>query len=195
MMKDYKVKLRDLHDSYTLSGYVRVWTPKDRDEINRPEVYECDGWVSDLEDIGAPSIFRTIRSFVALVRMLSILDLMRENKQAQAESTDGRATLYAKDQTHMFERKVVIKNNGGLLNIKKQNHLFFLFLPKAVFEHVYISTWSVRRTPHDGSLVGQIDWSVVYCCLLWINKVRAKDKTYIWRHFQDGCNTPFIMKE
>jgi hypothetical protein len=66
--------------------------------------------------------------------------LPRENIDAQAASTDGRATLYANGQTHMFERKVVIKNNGGVLNIKKQNHLFFLFLPKAVFEHVYIST-------------------------------------------------------
>jgi hypothetical protein len=40
----------------------------------------------------------------------------------------------------MFERKVVIKKQRGGLNIKKQNHLFFLSLPKAVFEHVYIST-------------------------------------------------------
>jgi hypothetical protein len=55
---------------------------------------------------------------------------------------DGRATLYANGQTHMFERKVVMKKQRGVLNIKKQNHLFFLFLPKAVFEHVYISTSS-----------------------------------------------------
>jgi hypothetical protein len=43
----------------------------------------------------------------------------------------------------MFERKVVIKKQRGVLNIKKQNHLFFLFLPKAVFEHVYISTTQI----------------------------------------------------
>jgi hypothetical protein len=42
----------------------------------------------------------------------------------------------------MFGRKVVIKNHGGGLNVKKQNHLFFSFpfLPKTVFEHGYIST-------------------------------------------------------
>jgi hypothetical protein len=34
-------------------------TPKDRDEVNRREVVECDGWVCDLE---APSIFRVIRN-------------------------------------------------------------------------------------------------------------------------------------
>jgi hypothetical protein len=53
--------------------------------------------------------------------------LPRENADAQAVSTDGRATLYANGQTHMFERKVVIKKQGGVLNIKKQNHLFFSF--------------------------------------------------------------------
>jgi len=34
--------------------------------------------------------------------------------------------------------------------MKKQNHLFFLFLPKAVFEHVYIST-----LPHSCTVVKQ----------------------------------------
>jgi hypothetical protein len=65
---------------------------------------------------------------------------LRENIEAQAASTDGRATLYAKDQTHMFGRKGVIKKQRGGFKQKKQNHLFFLFLPEAVFEHVYIST-------------------------------------------------------
>jgi hypothetical protein len=39
--------------------------------------------------------------------------LPRENIDAQAASTDGRATLYAKDQTHMFGRKGVIKKQRG----------------------------------------------------------------------------------
>ncbi len=61
---------------------------------------------------------------------------------AQAVSTDERATLYTNDQTHMFGRKEMwLKNNGGVLNIKKTKpSIFFFFLPKAVFEHVYIST-------------------------------------------------------
>ncbi len=37
----------------------------------------------------------------------------RENIDAQAASTDGRVTLYANGQTHMFERKVVIKKTTG----------------------------------------------------------------------------------
>ncbi len=32
-------------------------TPKDTDEINRREVYECDGWVCVLEVINVPSRF------------------------------------------------------------------------------------------------------------------------------------------
>ncbi len=67
--------------------------------------------------------------------------LPRENIDAQAASTDGRATLYANGQMHMFERKVVIKKQRGGFKYKKNKTIYFLlFLPKAVFEHVYIST-------------------------------------------------------
>jgi hypothetical protein len=53
--------------------------------------------------------------------------LPRENIDAQAASTDGRATLYANGQTHMFERKVVIKNNGGGFKYKKTKPSIFSF--------------------------------------------------------------------
>ncbi len=38
----------------------------------------CDGWVGDLEAIGAPSMLRLIRSAAALARMWSTLDLSCE---------------------------------------------------------------------------------------------------------------------
>jgi hypothetical protein len=41
-MKDYKLKLRNLHTSHTLVGR-GTGTPKDRDEVNTREVCECDG--------------------------------------------------------------------------------------------------------------------------------------------------------
>jgi hypothetical protein len=50
-------------------------TPKDKDEVNKREVSECDGCVCDLESIGVPSIFNVILSPGALVRMLPTLDL------------------------------------------------------------------------------------------------------------------------
>jgi hypothetical protein len=53
--------------------------------------------------------------------------LPRENTDAQAASTDGRATIYANGQTHMFERKVVIKKQRGGLNIEKTKPSIFSF--------------------------------------------------------------------
>ena len=55
-------------------------TPKDKDEVNKREVYECDGCVCDLEVIGVPSIFNVILSVTVLVRMLTTLDLRCEEK-------------------------------------------------------------------------------------------------------------------
>jgi hypothetical protein len=46
---------------------------------------------------------------------------------AQAASTDGRATLYANGQTHMFERKIVIKKQGGGFKYKKTKPSIFFF--------------------------------------------------------------------
>ena len=42
--------------------------PKDRDEVNRREVSECDGWVCDFDMMGAPSKWRVIRKVVSLTR-------------------------------------------------------------------------------------------------------------------------------
>jgi hypothetical protein len=61
--------------------YHVVWgtgTPKDRDEVKWREVWECEGWVCDLECIGCPSIFKLIRSAPSLVRMYHTLDLICE---------------------------------------------------------------------------------------------------------------------
>ncbi len=44
-------------------------TPIDRDEVNRRDVCECDGWVCVLYVIGAPSIFKLIRKAAALARV------------------------------------------------------------------------------------------------------------------------------
>ncbi len=55
-------------------------TPKDKDEVNRREISECDGCVCDLEVVGVPSIFNVIPSDVGLSRMLPTLDLRCEEK-------------------------------------------------------------------------------------------------------------------
>ncbi len=43
-------------------------TPKDKDEVNKREVCECEGWVWDLDAIGTPSRLRLIRKAPVLVR-------------------------------------------------------------------------------------------------------------------------------
>jgi hypothetical protein len=77
VMKDYKLKQRDLHASHTL-GWAGDWnnhgTPQDRDEVDRREVCECDGWVSDRDTEGAPSTFNVIRNAAILARMFPIFD-------------------------------------------------------------------------------------------------------------------------
>jgi hypothetical protein len=52
---------------------------------------------------------------------------LRENIEAQPVSTDGRVTIYAKDQTHMFGRKGVIKKQRGGFKHKKTKPSIFSF--------------------------------------------------------------------
>ncbi len=62
---------------------------------------------------------------------------MQMHKQRQR--TGEQRSMRMVRRTCLNGKRVIKKQQGGL-NIKKQNHLFFLFLHKAVFEHVYIST-------------------------------------------------------
>jgi hypothetical protein len=63
-----------------------------------------------------------------------------ENIDAQGTSTGGRATLYMDDESYMFGKGVIKKQRGFFKYKKTKPSIFFLFLPKTVFEHVYIST-------------------------------------------------------
>ncbi len=55
-------------------------TPKDRNEVNKQEVCECDGWVCDLDVTGSPLIFKIIRNATTLARMLPTFDFRCEEK-------------------------------------------------------------------------------------------------------------------
>ena len=89
-------------------------TPKDRDEVNKRDACEWDGWVCERDVICAPSIFKFTRIAAALARVLPILDLSCARKAPRLK---------------------------------------------------------VKCPPLVCCLL---------CCLLWIDKARAKDKTYIW---------------
>ena len=67
----YNDRLKDKTEvSHTL-GSVGDWSLKDRDEVNRREVWECEGWVCHLEDIGVSSICRLIRSVFVMIKPAS----------------------------------------------------------------------------------------------------------------------------
>jgi hypothetical protein len=94
------LKLWDLNPKKGLKLWIYVsyihWvprgtgTPTDRDEVNRREFWVCDGWVCDLETIGVPSIFKTIRNAVVLSRTLPTLDLTHYDRPCT-----GYLCLYA----------------------------------------------------------------------------------------------------
>ncbi len=65
-----KAKLRDLHTSHTLG-----WIPKNRDEVKKRDVWECEEWVCDREGIGVPSMLRLIHRTVFLLRICPTFDL------------------------------------------------------------------------------------------------------------------------
>ena len=47
-------------------------TPKDKDEVNRRDDYECDGWVCVLEVIGSPSMLRLMLTFSTFLKPVFI---------------------------------------------------------------------------------------------------------------------------
>jgi hypothetical protein len=52
--------------------------PKDKDEVKRREVWECEGWVWDLDVIDDPSMLRLIRKVETLGRIFPTLDLKKK---------------------------------------------------------------------------------------------------------------------
>ena len=60
--------------------------PKDRDEVNRRDVCEWDGWVCVLDVIGSSSILRLTRKAAALARVLPTLLLSCARNAARRKS-------------------------------------------------------------------------------------------------------------
>jgi hypothetical protein len=68
-----KLKIKPIYEC-------RTGTPKDKDEVNKRELGECEGWVWDLDAIGAPSRLRLMCKTVALTRVRPTLLLNPEEK-------------------------------------------------------------------------------------------------------------------
>ncbi len=131
-------------------------TPKDKDEVNKREVCECEGWVWDLDVIGAPSRLRLIRNHaaVALVRIFLTLDLSIEEKAARRK-WNWPLFVYTNWTPVVVKKRSVSRwdcKNKSLTNSRCN-------LPDVDLRHIRLYSTS---------------------CLLLIDKERAKDKTYIW---------------
>ncbi len=124
-------------------------TPKDRDEVNRREVWECEGWVCDEEAIGVSSIFKAIRSAAAcwppvvfvyqsIIKSIQFLFIMKRQSHS-----------YIEDLFHPYM-------SGGLLGGYMSGGLFCILFPIGVFQfsmfsrvgHAPMHTCFQVRAPH-----------------------------------------------
>ncbi len=71
--------------------------PKDRDEVNRREVCECDGWVCDLDGMGDPSKLSVIRKADSLTRASPTL-FLNWGTQVPSPATKARGQLLAQER-------------------------------------------------------------------------------------------------
>jgi hypothetical protein len=79
-----------------------------KDEVNRREVCECDGWVCVLEVIGTPSMLRLTRKASVLVRVLPTFPFNYSEKR----SSDGSGKVHS------------CIAQAELLNLQKKRSLF-----------------------------------------------------------------------
>jgi hypothetical protein len=88
--------------------------PTDKDEVNRREVCECDGWVCDLDSIGDPSRLRLIRKAAALARIFPTLDLSTEEKAARRSWKSPRSVCASCTSNSLRKKKSVYKMSWDL---------------------------------------------------------------------------------
>ena len=134
-------------------------TPKDRDEVNRRDVCECDGWVCDTEVTDSPSRLRLIRKVEALVKIKLTRDLNIEEKAVWRKWKNPPLVdlLFVYHESIKWELKIRLMNEGRCDERLKTR----------VEEYTCLTYTGL----HDKT-------NRVKVCLLWIDKARAKDKRY-----------------
>ena len=130
-------------------------TPKDRDDVNRRDVCECDGWACVLEVIGVPSIFKLIRKTATLARVLPTFDFCWAENAARRKWNMPRCVCAGWTPEAAKKRSV---SQWACKNKSRTN--------------------SLCNLPDVLAIVGLHDRKD--CCLLLIDKARATDKTHIW---------------
>jgi hypothetical protein len=80
------------------------------------------------------------------VECLTLRDQEKMQMRKQCQRTGEQRSTRMVRRTCLNGKKVLIKKTTGGFEYKKNKTIyFFFFLPKAEFEHVYISTQFMRR--------------------------------------------------
>ena len=137
--------------------------PKDRDEVNKWDSCEWDGWVCERDVIGAPSIFKLTHRAAALDKLLPIFALSCPRKAARLKWKVPRCDCAGWTPEAAKKRSV---SRWACKNRRRANSLCNL-ADTLTIACRYCLLWIDKARAKD-------------CCLLWIDKARAKDKTYIW---------------
>jgi hypothetical protein len=100
-----------------------------RDEVKRRDVWECDGWVCDLEDIGAPSIFNVIRSDTVLLRMLPTFDFVTPRIYLSHPVTTGSSSqlLSFDRESGPVQVNKILRGRRLLRNLNTYNKYYSTF--------------------------------------------------------------------
>ncbi len=154
--------------------------PKDRDEFNKREVSECDGWVWELEEIDTPSKFRFTLKADALARMLTHFDFSQQEKPERRKWKYDDPKFDCADWTPEPEKKRsvslwVCKNKSLIKSLpstsrgsnsrhKSDSIRWIIIIVRAIFTDLVISSF--------------IQWLIYvgFVCLLWIDEAKANIK-------------------
>ncbi len=142
-------------------------TTKDKDEVNNREVCECEGWMWDLDAIGDPSKLIFVRKAATLVRVRPTLlcTCVRKVARRKVNWPPGCPELLKLQKIGQFPDEPVrikfwqIHYVSGLTYYQQQTCM----IPHST---------ACCCSQHDISLF-------CTCCLLWMNKAKAKDKIYM----------------
>ena len=143
-------------------------TPKDRDEVNKRDACEWDGWVCERDVIGAPSIFKFTRIAAALARVVPILDLSCARKAPHFWYVAVCCAGWTPEAAKKRSVSRCACKNSNLMNS-------LCNLPEV------LAIAGMKAVDIGGLLLKLRNLHASHALLLWTTgKARAKENTYKW---------------
>ena len=140
--------------------------PKDKDEVNKQDIHDCDGRAHDPDTMVAPLTPKSKRKAKAFTRAPSTIASSREEDAAMKEVTLPRyrcASCIPETKTKTGSTVVKAPAPRTNPNINEA--------PTAPKSHTHPS-YKIKGVNNEQHVC-------LLCCLLLIDKARVKDKTYI----------------